>query len=343
MTVEFRLPDLGEGIHEAEVLTWKVQPGDRVEAFQPVVEVESAKAAVELTSPASGVVAVIAVPAGATAHLGDLLFVIEPDPASSPPPGGSTPAASPSATAGQAPAAASAASADSRSAAHGPPASAAASPFEVVGAAPSTAAPSQSTGSAEDEQEFLGIVGSLPRASSAARAPAVERARVLAAPFVRKLARERGIELEDVPGTGPQGRVRLADLDAFWGPPAAPDSDDVDVVPFAGLRKRIADHLVEAVRLAPQVTAMDLFDVTELVEARAALRPVAEAEGIRLTYLPFLIKACLIALRAVPDANGVVDEANQALVRHRGCHIGIATTVPGGLVVPVLRHAEQRS
>ncbi len=117
----------------------------------------------------------------------------------------------------------------------------------------------------------------------------------------------------------------------------------MDVVPFAGLRKRIADHMVEAVHLAPQVTAMDLFDVTELVEARAALRPVAEAEGVHLTYLPFLIKACLIALRAVPDANGVVDEANHALVRHRACHIGIATAVPGGLVVPVIRHAEQRS
>ena len=79
MTVEFRLPDLGEGVHEAEVLAWKVQPGDRVEEFQAVVEVESAKAAVELTSPATGRVASIAVPAGATAHLGDVLFVIEPD------------------------------------------------------------------------------------------------------------------------------------------------------------------------------------------------------------------------------------------------------------------------
>ncbi len=285
MTVEFRLPDLGEGVHEAEVLAWKVQPGDRVREFQPVVEVESAKAAVELTSPATGRVASIAVPAGATAHLGDVLLVIEPD------------------------------------------------------AAPAPSAP-------PPEPEFVGIVGSAPPARptpAAAEMPPTEPTRVLAAPFVRKLARERGIRLEDVPGTGPQGRVRLADLDAYSSPRAVPESDDVDVVPFAGLRKRIADHMVDAVRSAPQVTAMDLFDVTELVDARAVLRPVAEAEGVHLTYLPFLIKACLIALRAVPDANGVVDEPSQALVRHRACHIGIATAVPGGLVVPVIRHAEQRS
>jgi pyruvate dehydrogenase E2 component (dihydrolipoamide acetyltransferase) len=289
VTVEFRLPDLGEGIHEAEVLAWKVQPGDRVEAFQPVVEVESAKAAVELTSPATGRVASIAVPAGATAHLGDLLFVIEPD-------------LSP---AGQS-------------------------------AGPSAATP------VDAEPEFVGIVGSAPRTREA---PAAESGRVLAAPFVRKLARDRGIRLEDVPGTGPHGRVRLSDLDVFaeGSPAAQAKSSDVDIIPFAGLRKRIADHMVEAVRSAPQVTAMDLFDVTELVDARAALRPVAETEGAHLTYLPFLIKACLIALRAVPDANGVVDEASHALVRHRACHIGIATAVPGGLIVPVIRHAEQRS
>jgi pyruvate dehydrogenase E2 component (dihydrolipoamide acetyltransferase) len=99
--------------------------------------------------------------------------------------------------------------------------------------------------------------------------------------------------------------------------------------------------MVEAWRHAPQVTAMDLLDVTELVRARAALQPSADAQGSKLTYLPFLIMACVEALRAVPEANAVIDEQQQAIVLKQEYHIGIATAVPGGLVVPVVRHADR--
>jgi pyruvate dehydrogenase E2 component (dihydrolipoamide acetyltransferase) len=267
--IDFRLPDLGEGIHEAQVLRWRVRPGDHVEAFQPVVEVESAKATVELTSPATGRVAELSVQEGDTAQTGDLLLVIDPEPSA--------------------------------------------------------------------DEPYFGIVGSPPPPAKAGP----ER-RVLAAPFVRKLARELGLRLEDVPGSGPQGRVRVSDVEAAASKrPAAPA--DEEVVPLRGLRRRIADHMVESVRRAPQVTAMDLFDVTNLVQARDQLRPLAEAAGVRLTYLPFFVKACVEALRAVPDANAIVDEAAGALVRKRACHIGIATAVPDGLVVPVVKHAEQLS
>jgi pyruvate dehydrogenase E2 component (dihydrolipoamide acetyltransferase) len=285
---EFKLPDLGEGIHEAQVLAWKVSPGQAVTAFQPLCEVESAKAAVELTSPVSGRVVATRFLEGDTAHLGDVLVVIDTDGALPPP---------------------------------------------------------------RQPEEWFGIVGSPPKA--AALAP---QKHVLAAPFVRKLARDRGVRLEDVRGTGPQGRVRIADVEAAAAPTpaaastlaAAPASTAVPApagasIPLSGMRKSIADHMVQAWRNAPQVTSMDLLDVSELVRARALLLATAEAEHAKLTYLPFFVKAAIEALRAVPEANAVVDDA-LALIRLKSeYHIGIATAIPGGLVVPVVRNADRLS
>src|SRR5205814_5818680 len=128
-----------------------------------------------------------------------------------------------------------------------------------------------------------------------------EPRKVLAAPFVRKLAKQRGIRLEDVAGSGPHGRVRISDLEA-----PAPTR----TIPLQGMRRAIAEHMVEAWRNAPQVTSMDLLDVTELVRARDVLLPAAQAEGTRLTYLPFFVKAAVEALRVVPEANAIVDTAH---------------------------------
>jgi pyruvate dehydrogenase E2 component (dihydrolipoamide acetyltransferase) len=283
---EFKLPDLGEGIHEAQVLAWKVSPGQAVTAFQPLCEVESAKAAVELTSPVSGRVVATRFLEGDTAHLGDVLVVIDTDGALPPP---------------------------------------------------------------RQPEEWFGIVGSPPKAA----APPPQK-HVLAAPFVRKLARERGVHLENVRGTGPQGRVRIADVEAAAAPAPAPAPTAAPMlaaaptlaaasIPLTGLRKSIADHMVQAWRNAPQVTSMDLLDVTELVRARELLLASAEAEHTRLTYLPFFVKAAIEALRAVPEANAVVDDALAVIQLKSEYHIGIATAIPGGLVVPVVRHADRLS
>ncbi|HEV7662343.1 MAG TPA: dihydrolipoamide acetyltransferase family protein [Chloroflexota bacterium] len=277
MPFEFKLPDLGEGIHEAQLLTWKVSPGQDVSAFQALCEVESAKAAVELTAPVAGRVLETRFREGDTARLGDVLVVIDTN-------GGSTAA---------------------ESAEVAPP------------------------------EEWFGIVGSRPVAETVPTAEAPRTAKhVQAAPFVRKLARERGIRLEDINGSGPHGRVRIADLDAQ----AAQKVNTADRIPLRGIRKSIADHMVEAWRNAPQVTSMDLLDVTELVRARELLLAAAQAEGARLTYLPFFVKATIEALKAVPEANAIV--ADDAIVLKREFHIGIATAIEGGLVVPVLRHAD---
>jgi pyruvate dehydrogenase E2 component (dihydrolipoamide acetyltransferase) len=116
-----------------------------------------------------------------------------------------------------------------------------------------------------------------------------------------------------------------------------------NVIPLRGLRKSIADHMVQAWRNAPQVTSMDLLDVGELVHARDLLLSTAELGGAKLTYLPFFIKAAIEALKVVPEANATVDEQQQAIVLKSDFHIGIATAVPGGLVVPVIKHADRLS
>ena len=285
MAYEFKLPDLGEGIHEAQVLTWKVRTGDTVAAFQALCEVESAKAAVELTSPVAGQVRETRVAEGDVAHLGEVLVVIDTD-------------------------------------------------------------------AQQAEPEWFGIVGTAPQA-----APSTPSEKVFAAPFVRKLARDLNVRLEDVPGSGPQGRVRAADVQAFVHKATAAEPTEVRAIPrgtevqptggraipLRGMRKAIADHMVEAVQRAPQVTSMDLFDVTELHRARGVLLPVAQTENVRLTYLPFFVRAAVEALRAVPEANATVDDAAGVIRLHDQFNVGIATAVPGGLVVPVVKNADQMS
>jgi pyruvate dehydrogenase E2 component (dihydrolipoamide acetyltransferase) len=291
---EFKLPDLGEGIHEAQVLAWRVTPGQEVAAFQALCEVESAKAAVELTAPVAGRVLETRFAEGAIAQLGDVLVVIDTQ--------------------------------------------------------------ADGNASAEEPPDWFGIVGSAPKAPAPAPVPVRhDERKVLAAPFVRKLAREKGVRLEDVPGSGPHGRVRIADIEAVsrTGPgpaetaggqrdPAIPATGD-GTISLKGLRKSIAEHMVQAWRNAPQVTSMDLFDVTALVAARDALLGTAQSEGTRLTYLPFFVKAAVEALKVVPEANAVVDEQQAAIVLKSHYHIGVATAVPGGLVVPVVKHADRLS
>lgn len=294
---EFRLPDLGEGVHDAQVLAWKVTPGQEIRAFDALCEVESAKAAVELTAPVGGRVLEMRVAEGATARTGEVLVLIATD----------------------------ALDEDGR---------------ESPARAPSTA----------PDDAWFGIVGQAPVPSPPTPVPSPATQPVRAAPLVRRIARERGIALEHVVGSGPQGRIRLEDLDdqdRHETAPASPARPDVappaDAIPLVGLRRAIADHMVEAWRHAPQVTAMDLVDVTELVRARDLLQAAAEADGAHLTYLAFFVKAAVEALKAVPAANARLDEPGQRIQLVRDVHVGIATAIEGGLVVPVVRHADRLS
>lgn len=306
---EFKLPDIGEGVHEAQIVRWLVQPGERVREDQPLVEVETDKVTAALPSPVSGQVKELRVAAGRDARVGDVLVVIEPDGAT---PARLVPAAAPPAATASA---------------------AASSVTTIVGAAKPVDAP--------------------PGAAS----------RALAAPAVRRVARELGVDINQVRGTGPGGRVLESDVRAFAAsvragtsaPPLAGtavptarlappgDGPAEERVPVAGLRKRIAEAMTRSARTVAAVTALDEADATELVALRKRLQPAADAQGVKLTYLPLLIKIVVAALRQHPYLNATLDDQAGEIVLKRRYHVGIATAVPDGLIVPVIHDADRKS
>ncbi len=286
MTYEFRLPDLGEGIAEAEVRSWLVKEGDRVEEHQNVVELETDKAVIEVPSPRSGLVLRLLCREGATLRVGDVLMSLEEESAS-------TPSTEPAAGAQE--------SAEK---------SAAESPASVVG-----------------------------------RLPEAEDDRPLATPGVRALARERGLRLEDLKGSGPRGSIRREDL-----PPAAEGGDrgrdrfgEVERLPFSATRKAIAARLRAARDAAVYVTAMSEVDVTELWGLRVRKAAELAARGVHLSFVPFIVKALCFALRRHGVLNAEVDEEGETLVLKRYMNLGIAVDGPEGLLVPVLRDVERKS
>lgn len=295
----FKLPDVGEGIHEAVIANWLVAIGDTVKLDQPIVEIETDKALVEIPSPVAGVIAEIPIAKGTTAQVGEVLVVIR----TGDEPAGAAVTKTAQKTVQRAPA-----------------------------AAPGAPAPART-----------GIAG-------AGR-------RVLAAPAVRKRALEQGIDLNQVKGSAAAGRITMQDLEAFASAaekiPAAPSApepapapvasqqaDDSAAVrePLQGLRKRIAERMEQAWRI-PHVTSFDRVAARRLVKLRKRLNQDLAPQ--RLTYLPFIIKAVVQALKEQPYFNASLDRERSEILVHRQYHIGIATAIPDGLVVPVLRHADR--
>jgi pyruvate dehydrogenase E2 component (dihydrolipoamide acetyltransferase) len=302
---ELKLADLGEGMHEAEVVEWLVHEGDTVKLDQTVVKVETDKAVVEIPSPVTGRVSQILVPTGQTAKVGDVLIVFDA-PASSSNGDSSAPAKGASATA----------------------------PTARTAAPSSPAAPTAQT--------------------------AAPKRRVLAAPAVRKRAFELGIDIEQVTPSNPNGRVSLDDVENFArqskSAPAkpettapAPSAPEAPVPiqaqdqrePLTGLRKRVAEHMERSWRIIPHATAFGEVDATALMALRDALKPSAEKRGIRLTYMPLLIKLLLPVLKEFPIFNASLDEERREIIYKRSYHIGVAAATPEGLIVPVLRNADR--
>jgi pyruvate dehydrogenase E2 component (dihydrolipoamide acetyltransferase) len=300
MPFELKLPDLGEGVSEGEIVRWLVREGDRIEENQPLVEVMTDKVTAEIPSPRAGRVLRLAAPEGAVVPVGTVILAIA-EPGSD----GAPPAREGEAPAGPAP------------------------------PVPWPPAETQPAGSAETDGR---------------------RERVLAVPAVRQLARDLGVDLEQVPPTGPGGRVTLSDVRRFAAERQAPAPAGTPApapapaaapaggrrVPLRGMRRRIAEHLVQATRDTAPFTFVDEADMTELVQLRDRVRPLARERGVRLTYLPFIITAVVAALQKHPLLNGRVDEATGDLVLSDEYHIGIAVEVEEGLIVPVVRNAERR-
>ncbi|MEU1807658.1 dihydrolipoamide acetyltransferase family protein [Micromonospora aurantiaca (nom. illeg.)] len=372
-TRDFLLPDLGEGLSEAEIVEWRVAVGDVVTVDQTVVEVETAKAVVDVPCPYAGRVVALHGAAGEVRPVGQPLVTIAPlddapDPhatyreeeragsgnvligygtghggtgrrrrrprlALAPEPG--TPVAAGPASG---PAAGSPTPA-------GSPAPASPAPAGPVPAGSSVPAGSVPAGVSAPN----GTAASADRAAEPGQTGGPLVAPLVISPIVRRLAKEHGIDLASLRGTGPGGVIRRADLDAAVAAPApvarlaavpdAPAGDGDTVIPLTGIRKVIADKLSRSRREIPEVTIWVDVDATGLLETRAAIN--AATPDTPVSILALLARICLSGLRRYPQLNAHVDTKAQRIVQSAGVHLGIAAQTDRGLVVPVLRDAQR--
>lgn len=333
-----KMPDIGEGIAEVELVGWHVKVGDTVAEDQPLADVMTDKATVEIPSPVVGRVVALGGEVGQVMAVGGELIRLEVEgegnvkgdaaaqkpQAAAPAPAASAPAAAP-AKADKAPAG---------------------------GVAGQIAASLQSSAAAP---QTLSAPSTPPsRAAAARQAPVATRQpgeKPLASPAVRKRAWDLGIELRFVHGSGPAGRVMHEDLDAYLQGqgaataargPAYAERNDEEQVPVIGLRRKIAQKMAESKRRIPHFSYVEEIDVTELEDLRVSLNAkFGESRG-KLTLLPLLARAMVIALRDFPQINARYDDEAGQVTRYGAVHIGIATQSDGGLMVPVMRHAETR-
>ena len=300
-----RVPDIGEGIAETEIAEWLVGPGDLVAEDQAIAAVMTDKATVEIPSPVAGRVIACAAAVGDTIAVGAELIRLEVE--------GDGNLREP----------------ETKALIPQPETSAASDPHH-----------------AEEPlkpQEPARVAAPLGQNASAAKPARPAPGGVLAAPTVRALARELGIDLRLVAGSGPQGRILRADVetfDPFAATLSGPRPDiSVEEVRVIGLRKRIAQRMEEANRI-PHITIVEEVDASALETLRQTLNAKAGKAGVKLTLLPFVARAIVRAVADQPVMNAHHDAAAGLLRRFGGVHIGIAAQTPGGLVVPVLRHAE---
>lgn len=280
---EFKLPDIGEGVAEGEVLKWMVKEGDSVKEDQPLVEVMTDKVNVQIPCPRTGTISKILAKEGDVAKVGETIVVIAEE---------------------------------------GPPSQ------QAKPAAPRTepAAPPPAT-----PQPPQGAAG------------------VMASPATRKLARESGVDLASVKGSGPGGRITDDDVRAAaarhaGGAGSGQSAVQVgggEVVPLRGIRKTIAERMLKSKLTTAQVTHVDEADATELVALREELKQEAERRGARLTFLPLIVKALVPALKEFPYVNSSLDEQS-GIVLKKFYNIGIATDTEQGLVVPVVKDADSK-
>ncbi|MDO8738553.1 dihydrolipoamide acetyltransferase family protein [Candidatus Deferrimicrobium sp.] len=259
MAIELKLPDVGEGIAEGEVVRWLVAEGAQVKEDDPLVEILTDKANVEIPSPVTGTVVKILAAPGQVVKVGELLALIEP------------------------------------------------------------------------------AAGKAPGASG----------EVLATPVVRKLAKDLGVELGAVPGSGPGGRITEEDVRRAAGPKvpagAPAESTSEERIPFRGRRRMIARKMVAAKTRVPHALLVDEADVSGLLAERAKMREIGEREGVRITILPFIMKAVAGALQRHPALNASLDEGREEIVLKKKVDIGMAVDAEDGLVVPVVRNADAKS
>jgi pyruvate dehydrogenase E2 component (dihydrolipoamide acetyltransferase)/2-oxoisovalerate dehydrogenase E2 component (dihydrolipoyl transacylase) len=315
--MDFRLPELGEGVYEAELVAWLVKPGDVVKRGQNLMEVLTDKATMEVPAPFAGTIKELRAEPGQNIKVGDVVL-------------GYTPSG----------AAEAAASADGNKRAP-----------QLSQAKGASSGAMLSRSPARDEALRTTRESVPPRPAPRTFVSSTSTA-VKAAPSIRQLARKLGVDLTTVRGSGPGGRILLDDLSPFLKrgletatPPPAPIQDfgrPGTHIKLQGVRRKIAEHMVLAKRTIPHYSYMDECEVTELVRLRDNLRLQFEQAGTRLSYLAFFVKAVVGALKDVPIVNSSLDEAAGEIVLHDHYHIGIAVATSNGLIVPVIHDADRK-
>ena len=363
---EFKLPAIGEGVVEGEIVRWLKQPGDRVAANEGLVEVMTDKATVEIPSPQAAVLERIVVAEGDVAEVGEVIAVFSSV-------GGASPSAPQAAS-----------SADAVPAAVSTPAPAVSVPTAAFASAPAVAP------AAAPSPAVPPTTGVAPRDAATGK--------VLATPAARALAREHGIDLDAVPGregritksevlqaaaspkpvpsqtptmvvtppsiaarptvdvptTAPEARAPAAEMAAPFDaagvdPGGAPprkrfgEAPSDELIPFRGMRRRIAEGMTKSFFSAVHYTYVEQVDVSALVQVREQARKAAEQEGVKLSYLPFIVKAVILALKKYPIVNAMLDQEAGHIVVKKRYNIGIATTTDQGLMVPVVHDADRLS
>ncbi len=275
--VQVKLPDIGEGIAEGEIQKWLVKEGDTVKRFQPIVEVLTAKATVEIPSPYSGRVVRILASEGETVRVGQPIIEIETSDAS---------------------------------------------PKTVEEAAEKSV-----------EAEVEHVAGQEPRGKPVQR--------VRAPPSVRLLARRLGVDLSKVKGTGPRGIITKRDVLAYAEQAKSVEEtvDEEERIPLKGIKKIMAERMKLAKTTIPHAYVVEEVDVTELLEVREKLKKLAEEKGVKLTLLPFIIKAAVKAIKEYPLINSSLDEEKGEIIVKKTINVGIAVDTSQGLVVPVIKDA----
>ena len=317
MAFEFKLPDIGEGVVEGEVVSWKVKEGEVVALDAPMVEVMTDKATVEIPAPVGGTVAAIKVAEGDICAVGQVLIVIDD------------------------------------------------------GSADATAGATVDATAKPEAARSAGETASNTQQAEAPRAQAASGGRVRATPATRRLARQLDVELGSVTPTGRNGRVTSDDVRGHGGggarrsastasapggglhaggasrstrEPTRVDSEGAEErFPFRGMRKAIAANMVRSKFTATHFTYVEEVDMTEMVRLRTRAKESAQQRGIKLTYLPFIVKAAIAGLRKWPSINASLDETTEEIVHKKYYHLGIATQGPQGLSVGVVRDAHHRS
>jgi pyruvate dehydrogenase E2 component (dihydrolipoamide acetyltransferase) len=306
MAFEFKFPDIGEGLTEGEIVRWLVKEGDEVKEGQPLVEVETDKALAEIPSPRTGVILKILAKEKEIVKVGQVIVVIGEK-------------------------------------------------GEALAAPPPRPKSVGVVGELEEAPEEAPVVA----ARAEAARPTLVSPHAMATPAVRALAKELGVDIDKVKGTGPEGRVlekdvrqaaevkeKPVDVKPVGAPKKVKKYDlygYVDRIPLRGVRRSIAKAMVKSKYTAPHVTTMDEADVTELWKIREKEKKAAEKKGIKLTILPFIIKAVLAGLKEHPYLNATLDDEDEEIILKKYYNIGVATDTPEGLMVPVVKNASDKS